>query len=160
NIGGFFSTDLGFFCNYIPFFELFGSVGYNYLHQGEYDEEGTCSLDLRLLSRDDHLLRSEVGGRFKTDLPLNESSVQFFAGASWVYKTPLENGLYKSKFVDFSANSSDLVVRTFDKSISFISPEVGIEHIRDYVSFSIFYQGEFGKGYTTNQVALKAAYNF
>ncbi|MEL7432303.1 MAG: autotransporter domain-containing protein, partial [Chlamydiota bacterium] len=145
---------------YIRFFELFGSFGYDYLHQGKYVEEGANSLDLELFARDDHYLRSELGGRLKTDFALTGTRWQFFTGASWVYKTPLQNGNYLSKFVDFSASSEVLDVCTFDKSISLISPEGGVEYLGDFATFSLIYQGEFGQDYSTNQVALKASFQY
>ncbi|MEL7432283.1 MAG: autotransporter domain-containing protein, partial [Chlamydiota bacterium] len=155
HVGGFITSDLGLVFNYFRFVELFGSCSYNYLHQGGYVESGADSLDLRLFARDDHYLRSELGGRLKTDFYPQEERWNVFVGGSWVHKRPLQTGSYLSKFRDFGDSNELLEVNTFNNSLSFISPEAGLEYLGDFLSFSLFYQGEFGQDYSLNQLGIK-----
>ncbi|MEL7432076.1 MAG: autotransporter-associated beta strand repeat-containing protein [Chlamydiota bacterium] len=160
HMAGHLTSHVGFLWHDLQFFELFGSVAYNYLHQGTVNEDGADSLDLTVFARDDHYLRSELGGRFRQNLSRYCGEWNMLAGGSWVYKTPLQNGKYTSKFIDFSSRSQELIVDTFDKSIAFFSPEIRFEYVRDSINYHLLYKGEFGKDYLTNQVVFQMGWNF
>ncbi|MEM8629512.1 MAG: autotransporter-associated beta strand repeat-containing protein [Chlamydiota bacterium] len=158
--GGHLSSHFGFVWHDLHFFELFGSCAYHYLHQVDFDEKGAGSLDLHVLERDDHYLRSELGGRFRHVFDMRCGEWNVFTGASWVYKRPLQDGKHTSKFLDYEDLSQELVVDTFDKSMSFISPEFEIGYIGEILACNVLYKGEFGKDYYTNQVVLKMSFDY
>ncbi|MEM8629506.1 MAG: autotransporter domain-containing protein, partial [Chlamydiota bacterium] len=160
HLGGFFTSQIDLLWNAFHFFEVFGSVAYDYLHQQAYDEEGAHSLDLRVFARDDHYVRGEAGGRFNLFFDASYISWRLFSGLSYVRKYPLQNGNYRSKFSDFRTENPLLVVRTFDQNLWALSPEFGIERTGDMLIYGAFYKGELHHDRYANEVVMRLGVNY
>ena len=138
--------------------EPFALVDYHYYHRDHFKEKGANSLDLRVKSKDQHMLRGEAGLRWYCEFDRDCYCFAPYLGASWVGEFPLHKSKQKASFVN---QSCVMDVTSYDSSVQLGSPEAGIKLTYcDGSSFTVGYKGLFNDKTRINQFEARVDWGF
>lgn len=139
-------------------FEPFGLVDYHYFNRDCFKEHGADTLDLIVKKHDQNMLRGEAGLRAYYTRVCECSCLAPYIGLSWVGEFPLDNSNQRARFI---GQDCVFTVTSYDSSIQFGSPEVGVKWTRNSgFSFSIGYKGLFSSKAHINQVDARLEWIF
>ncbi len=141
-------------------FEAFGSLDFFYLFQPTYNEHGAKSISLKVKRKTSQMLRPEIGVTFARDVTLKQGCLRPFVGVSWIEKIVLSNSKYQSQFKEYASENCKLVVKSFDKSKNFVSPQIGCLYTLSAITLTALYKGEFSNDYTVNQFSVEFGWQF
>lgn len=132
-------------------------VTYNYLHLDSFSERGPSFVSWNKSSRNSHMLQTELGTRVSKSGDWENYSLTGFAGLSWVFDCPLNNGYYQASLDGYSQEAEFF---SYNKSQNKVAPKAGLRLTskKSCASFEILYRGEFNNKQVYNSItgALQA----
>ncbi len=123
-------------------------------------EHGAALLDTETAARNSSLLRSEIGLNLYKDHTFSNGGILLFrAMGAYVHQLPSHMGFMNVSF--FNITSSSFQVNSFTKTqtLGAASAEVTYGAINGILG-SVQYEGEFGEGYSSNNLQLQLGYSF
>ena len=139
--------------------EPFGSVDCAFIFQNKFNEYGAGSLNMKQSRSMSELLRAEVGAHFYEDWMWESWVIILKEKLSYIYQKGFGLGTLSSTAIVGAPDG--FTVTTFTKNQNLFSPafELFVKW-EDRWFFSADYEGEFGSGYTTNEVRGQLGYYF
>ena len=123
-------------------------------------EHGAAELDSSVAARNSSLLRSEVGVNFYNSYTFTNKAVLLFrATGGYVNEVPFNMGKMNVSF--FQVETGSFEVNSFTKAQNLGT--AGVEFIYGATNGmfgSLQYDGEFGQGYSANELQLQVGYSF
>ena len=123
-------------------------------------EYGAVDFDTSIAGRNSSLLRSEIGLNIYKDYTFTNKSVLLFrATGAYVNKVPFSMGKMRVDFYQTSIASFE--VDSFNKTQNLGT--AGVEFVYGATNGmfgSLQYDGEFGKGYSANELQVQVGYSF
>lgn len=159
--GQFFTGRLGLHGNWdycCITFEPYVLADYHYFHRNSFKEHGADSLNLKVKSFDQHIIRPEAGLLFYYTYEYDCFCLAPYLGVSWVGEFPLSDSDQKASF---QGQSCIMDVESYDSSIQYVSPQAGFKWTSD-CGFSILigYKGLYNHKVRLNQVEGRLEYIF
>lgn len=139
-------------------FEPFALIDYDYFNRKHFNETGAQSLDLRVKSRVEHMLRTEAG--LKTYRTINYKQFCFapYLGLSWVGEFPINDSRQKASFTE---QSCVIDAKSYHSSVQLVSPQAGIKWTTNKrFSFIFGYKGLFNRTVHINEVEARLEWLF
>lgn len=152
--------DIGFMITYWPIeIRPFDQFDYIYLWEDDFTEHGADSLDLHVRSDVYTEIRNEVGLGFADCWlwPCWKLTPQF--KLSWVYEKRFQGRHYRSKFVDTKV-LFEVSGMNPHRSLFCAGAALTGYYKDDNLSWSIYWQGEWGAHYTDENAGLEISYRF
>ena len=123
-------------------------------------EYGAVDFDTSIAGRNSSLLRSEIGLNIYKDYTFTNKSVLLFrATGAYVNKVPFSMGKMTVDF--YQTDIASFEVNSFTKTQNLGT--AGVEFVYGATNGmfgSLQYDGEFGKGYSANELQLQVGYSF
>lgn len=152
--------DIGFMITYWPIeIRPFDQFDYIYLWQDDFTEHGANSLDLHVREEAYTEIRNEVGLGFSQCWlwPCWKLTPQF--KVSWVYEKRFQGRHYWSKFVDTKV-LFEVSGMNPHRSLFCAGAALTGYYKDDNVSWSVYWQGEWGAHYTDENAGLEISFRF
>ena len=123
-------------------------------------EHGAADLDSSIKARNSSLLRSAIGLNIYKDYTFTNKSVLLFrATGAYVNKVPFNLGKMAVSFFQVETGSFEVISFTKTQNLGM----AGVEFVYGATNGmfgSIQYDGEFGQGYSANELQLQVGYSF
>ncbi|MDN3506100.1 MAG: autotransporter domain-containing protein [Simkaniaceae bacterium] len=130
-------------------FEPFALTDYHFYTHGSFTEKGAQSLNLRVLSKDQHMMRGEAGLLWYIESDCDTYCFAPYLGLSWVGEFPLNESKQPASF---TGQSCVIKALSFDSSVQLGAPQAGIKWSHcNGASFSLGYKGLFNGSTRINQ---------
>ena len=139
--------------------EPFASVDCAFIFQNKFDEYGAAPLSMKQSRSMSELLRTEIGAHFYEDWMWESWAIILKEKLSYICQKGF--GLGTLSRMAILGAPDGLTVTTFTSAQHLFSPALELfMKWEDRWFFSVNYEGEFGSGYTTNEVSGKLGYYF
>jgi|GEM_PF-1488814 len=131
-------------------FEPFAVADYHYYTHGSFSEKGADSLNLRVRSKDQHMMRGEAGMLWYIETDCGCYCVAPYLGLSWVGEFPIGKSRQPASF---TGQSCVIDALSYDSSVQLGAPQAGIKWSHcNGASFSLGYKGLFNSSTRINQM--------
>ena len=122
------------------------------LFENSYSEKGAEFLSMKINGRTSSILRSEAGVRFYQEWVGEWGSCILKETLAYINKQPFSVGAMTAAVVGAPAT---FTVSSFRHNQSLIAPGIEFLYRKKNTMLSLGYDGEFGSGYTSNEVQLR-----
>lgn len=162
----FFTFHLGaqgkFSCLACASLEPYGYFDYHFLHQNHFSERGTDSIALKIKSKNQDLLRGEVGVRgYWDDWGCDNFCFTPYIGFGLAIDLPLECSQQRATFKECEDCSCVMDTLSYKNAIHMLSPQAGLKwtHCCGF-SLLVGYKGLIGSKTITQQGEARLEYVF
>ena len=140
----------------------FARFDYVYTHQNDYSEHGADSLDLKIDSKNNQLLRSELGVNFSHCFSYTTWKFVPLLKLSWVIENRFGPGDLHASFKEIDSSFS---VKTFNPHRSMFAPGASLNFLvirtnLGAVSITSYYEAEIENKYWDQTVGVKIGFTF
>ena len=130
-------------------FEPIVLVDYHYFARNSFKEKGANSLNLKMKSFDQHILRFEGGINWYWISEGEDCCYAPYIGVSYVGEYPLTASKQKASF---SGQSNTFTVKSYDSAVNLVSPQAGVKYTNSSgTSFVLEYKGLYNGDFSANQ---------
>ena len=130
-------------------FEPIVLVDYHYFARNSFKEKGANSLNLKMKSFDQHILRFEGGINWYWISEGEDCCYAPYIGVSYVGEYPLTASKQKASF---SGQSNTFTVKSYDSAVNLVSPQAGVKYTNSSgTSFVLEYKGLYNGEFSANQ---------
>jgi outer membrane autotransporter protein len=140
-------------------FRPFAWLGYVYLDEEAFDEEGSGGADLRVDARRTSDLLSELGLRVGRAFKVETGSVIPELKAAWLHNFDIDDRRMTASFTGFPGAGFVSAGRDIEKNGASVGAGITYLH-KSGISASLYYNGEFWGSYTSNGVYGQLRYEF
>jgi outer membrane autotransporter protein len=131
-------------------FEPYALADYHYYTHGSFTEHGAESLNLRVKSKDQHMMRAEAGLKWYYEVDCDCFCWAPYLGASYVGEFPIHKSKQPASFV---GQSCVINAKSYDSSVHLGSPQAGVKWTNcSGWSFLLGYKGLFNSKTTINEI--------
>jgi hypothetical protein len=134
--------------------EPFANLDWAILFEQGYSETGAYPLDMKIRSKTSSILRSEVGIHFYQEWRGDWGACILKETAAYLNKQPFHVGTLRASIV---GSPGSFGVSSFEQNQSLFTPglEILYRSWRNNAMVSLSYNGEFGSGYSSNELQLR-----
>ncbi len=137
----------------------FDSFDYISQSEGGFTEKGAGSLNLDVKNNNSIMLRNELGLQFAGCMCLGNSNWTLSPKISWVREVRVKGARYTANFINTSESFN---VTGYFPDRSLVSPGVMLSGMvwDDLLTLDLYYNGEFGRGYTDHNYGGQLRFGF
>jgi outer membrane autotransporter protein len=140
-------------------FQPLASLGYVYLDEEAFDEEGAGGANLSVDARQTSNLRSELGLRVSRAFKVDGGSVIPELKAAWLHDFDIDDRHITASFNGFPGAAFTVAGRDIERDGALIGAGITYLH-KSGISVSLVYDGEFWGSYNSNGVYGQLRYEF
>ena len=138
--------------------EPFASADCALIFQSKFSEHGAEPLNIRQARQFSKLLRAETGFHFYRDWMWDSWAIILKSKASYIYQKGFQLGELSNMAIVGAPEG--FTVTTFTKAQKLLSPALELFASWRRSFFSLNYEGEFGSGYTSNELSARVGRYF
>ena len=137
----------------------FDSFDYITQVENKYSEHNAGEWELTIGRKNAMMIRNELGLQFSTCYCFSSSKWIFAPKLSWVREIRLKGDSFN---VNFTQGGTPFLTEGYFPDRSLIAPGLAITGmmLKDALMFDLYYNGEFGSGYSSNSVGGQVGYSF